>query len=63
MFEHTCKELNENKVPYDKLILGIERGPRLLINDMDPDSPGERAIGINLERDKGISFTKISSYI
>ena len=63
MFEHTCKELNENKVPYDKLILGIERGPRLLINDTDPDSPGERAIGINLERDKGISFTKISSYI
>ena len=33
--------------------MGIERGPRYLINDMDPNNPGERAIGINLQRDKG----------
>lgn len=63
MFEHTCKELSENKVPYNRLILGIERGPRFLINDTDPDNPGKRAIGINLERDKGISSVDISSYI
>ena len=52
--DHTILELTENGVPYDRLIMGIERGPRYLINDMDPNSPGERAIGINLERDKGI---------
>ena len=63
MFEHTCKELSENKVPYNRLILGIERGPRFLINDTDPDNPGERAIGINLKRDEGISSVDISSYI
>ena len=63
MLEHTRKELDNNKVPYDRLVLGIERGPRFLINDTDPDSPGERAIGINLERDKGIGSAKISSYI
>ena len=52
--DHTVIELHENYVPYDKLIMGIERGPRYLINDMDPNKPGERAIAINLERDGGI---------
>ena len=51
---HTVMELNTNNVPYDRLVMGIERGPRYLINDMDPKKPGERAISINLKRDKGI---------
>jgi hypothetical protein len=34
--------------------MGIERGPRYLINDMDPAKEGERAIAINLIRDEGI---------
>ena len=51
---HTIVELHENGVPYDRLIMGIERGPRYLINDMDPNKPGERAIALNLERNKGI---------
>ena len=51
---HTVVELHENYIPYDRLIMGIERGPRYLINDMDPNNPGERAIAINVERDKGI---------
>ncbi len=52
--EHTIKELKENEVPWDRLEMGIERGPRYLINDMDPNNPGERAISINLIRDNGI---------
>ena len=52
--EHTEYELQKNKIPYHKLVMGIERGPRYLINDMDPDKPGERAIAINLERNGGI---------
>jgi len=52
--EHTIFELESNNVPYDKLIMGIERGPRYLINDMDPNKPGERAIAINVKRDHGI---------
>ena len=51
---HTLYELHRNDIPFDRLIMGIERGPRYLINDMDPKNPGERAIAINLERDKGI---------
>ena len=54
MREHTKYELSLNNIPYDRLIMGIERGPRYLINDMDPNKPGERAIAINLTRDNGI---------
>jgi hypothetical protein len=51
---HTEYELKVNSIPYDQLVMGIERGPRYLINDMDPNNPGERAIAINLERNGGI---------
>lgn len=51
--EHTVKELTESDIVYDRLIMEIERGPRFLINDMDPDKPGKRATGINLMRDQG----------
>ena len=54
MRDHTELELQNSGIPYDRLIMGIERGPRYLINDMDPNNPGERAIGINLIRDQGI---------
>jgi len=52
--EHTEKELTKNGIPYHRLIMQIERGPRYLINDMDPNNPGERAICYNLKRDGGI---------
>lgn len=52
--EHTEYELSKNNIPYDRLIMGIERGPRYLINDMDPKNPGQRAIAINTRRDEGI---------
>ena len=50
--KHTELELSVNNIPYHRLIMQIERGPRFLINDMDPDKPGERATGVNLIRDK-----------
>jgi len=52
--DHTVYELSKNNIPYDRLIMEIERGPRYLINDLSPKEPGDRAIAINLERDKGI---------
>jgi|TARA_B110000483_G_scaffold235659_1_gene307528 ribonucleotide monophosphatase NagD (HAD superfamily) len=54
MRKHTIKELSLNGIPYDRLIMGIERGPRYLINDMDPNNPGKRAIAINVNRNVGI---------
>lgn len=52
--DHTVKELREANLVYDRLIMSIERGPRFLVNDMDPNKPGERATGINLLRDNGL---------
>ena len=52
--ELTETELAKNGIPYHRLIMQIERGPRYLINDMDPNKPGERAIAINVTRDGGI---------
>jgi len=54
MRKHTIMELEKNNVPYDRLIMGIERGPRYLINDLSPNEPGDRAIAINVKRDEGI---------
>ena len=54
LYNHTVKELVSNDVPFDRLIMGIERGPRYLINDMDPNKPGKRAIAMNLNRNQGI---------
>lgn len=52
--ELTVYELTKNGIPYHRLIMQIERGPRYLINDTDPNNPGERAIAINVKRDEGI---------
>ena len=54
MRDHTIMELQKNNVPYDRLIMGIERGPRYLINDLSPNEPGDRAIALNLKRNEGI---------
>ena len=52
---HTVKELLLNDVPWDKLIMGIERGPRYLVNDMDPAQPRQlRAIAYSIKRDEGL---------
>jgi len=50
---HTIRELLETGIPYHKLIMGIERGVRYIINDMDPEKEGDRAVAINLKRDCG----------
>ena len=52
--DHTVQELTQYNLPYDRLIMEIERGPRFLINDMDPAKSGARALGIDLQRDEGL---------
>lgn len=51
--ERTVFELDLHSIKYNQLVMNIGRGPRYLINDMDPEKEGNRAFGINLERDKG----------
>jgi len=57
--EDTLEELSISNVPYDRLIMGIERGVRVLINDKDPKLKQPKAIAINLKRDEGMIFDKI----
>jgi len=62
LYMHTVVELSKNGVSYDDIIMGIERGPRVLINDMDPEKEGLRAIGINLIRNEGFENVDWSEY-
>ena len=56
----TEKQLEELGIVYDQLIMGIGPGPRVLINDMDPNYPETKmATGITLSRDEGIGSTKL----
>jgi hypothetical protein len=56
---HTEYELSVLDVVYDGLVMGIERGPRHLVNDLDPATPGDRAISWNLTRDTGLSTVQV----
>jgi len=56
LYQFTVDELIYYDIPYDRIVLGIERGPRYLINDLDPSKAGKRAIGINVVRDKGLTL-------
>ena len=55
----TEKQLRRAGIIYDKLIMCIGGGTRVLINDLKPDRPGETAIAINLKRDTGVTDVKI----
>tara|TARA_B100001094_G_C18150107_1_gene783179 strand:+ start:839 stop:1201 length:363 start_codon:yes stop_codon:yes gene_type:complete len=55
LYGFTQDELHANKVPYDKIVMGLARGPRHLVNDMSPSEPGNRAIGWNLVRNEGLN--------
>lgn len=50
----TENELRINNIPYNQLVMGIERGPRFLINDRERGSYENRAFAINVQRDRGI---------
>ena len=50
----TVMELAELNIPWDRLVMGIERGPRFLINDESPSAPGPRATAFSIKRDSGL---------
>ena len=55
----TEKQLQSCGIFYDKLIMGIGGGVRVLINDLKDDADFETAIAINLIRNKGIKNVKL----
>lgn len=54
MREKTKSDLATLGIFYDQLVMNVGRGPRILINDLKPDSLQQMARAINLERNKGI---------
>ena len=52
--KQTIQELNSAGIVYDKLIMGLGGGKRVLINDFKANSVDPYAISINIERNKGI---------
>ena len=51
---NTEKQLSDIGIFYDKLIMGVGGGPRIIINDNKPDGR-KTAFAYSLERNKGIS--------
>ena len=49
----TTKQLTAVGIFFDKLIMGLPRGPRVVINDTKPDGT-ITALGYSLPRDEGI---------
>lgn len=56
--DFTKRQLEAHGLFYDQLVMGIPRGPRVVINDTKPAHAGEpelvTAIGISLPRNKGL---------
>jgi hypothetical protein len=59
MRKSTEAQLRRAGIIYDKLIMGIGGGARVLINDLKPDRPGDTATAINLKRDTGVGNLEI----
>ena len=55
----TESQLRECGIIYDKLIMGVGRGERILINDMKESSNSKTAIAINLVRNIGIASVEV----
>jgi len=52
--EQTEQMLVKMGIFYDRLIMGLGGGPRVLINDLKPHSDAPTAVAVSLPRNKGI---------
>lgn len=56
----TEKNLELHGIMYDRLIMGLGSGPRVVINDLDPMDPEQdKAMSINLVRNQGIQHVQL----
>jgi hydroxymethylpyrimidine pyrophosphatase-like HAD family hydrolase len=56
--EITIKQLQEVGIFYDQLVMGVNRGHRILINDNKPDGQ-KAAFAVNVPRNKGLGEIEI----
>ena len=59
----TKQELEKIGVKYHQLIMDCGRGTRVILNDKDPENPIDRAVGINLDRNGGLTNITIPESI
>ena len=59
MRKETERQLAECGIFYDKLIMGLGGGKRVLINDRKPNGTEDYAIAVNIKRNSGIGGIKI----
>jgi hypothetical protein len=52
--EKTVQLLSDHHIQYDMLIMGLPRGPRIVVNDKKPDGTEDMAIAISPERNVGL---------
>jgi hypothetical protein len=57
--ELTIRQLERCRIPYHQLIMGVNRGPRVVINDLKPNNDMPMAEARNLERDRGIGEVEV----
>ena len=57
--KNTEKQLGKFGIFYDKLIMGVGGGDRVIINDRKPNSERDTTYAINLNRNEGIKDVKI----
>lgn len=57
--EHTKAQLLKAGIFYDQLVMGLERGERVVINDYKTNSNKPTASGICLKRNVGLKDVKI----
>jgi hypothetical protein len=57
--QETEDMLRSYGIPYDMLIMGLPRGPRVVVNDLKPGSTEATAVGVTIVRNAGISNVNI----
>jgi hydroxymethylpyrimidine pyrophosphatase-like HAD family hydrolase len=55
----TIRQLKASYVQYDRLIMGVSRGERIIINDVKPGQEKMGARAINVERNGGLTNIEI----
>jgi hypothetical protein len=58
---HTMKELDGANVQYHQLVMGIERGSRILINDNETETI-DRAHALCVKRNEGFMDAQVKSF-
>lgn len=57
--KETEEQLKSCGLDWDQLIMGLGGGFRVLINDRKPGNPADTAVGITIDRNKGLADVKI----